>query len=494
MDNIIIWVTISGYLLLMLFVSLYAKRFIKSSTDFLLAGRNLGIFLTTATLAATHYGGGFILGGAEHGVMSGLGGIWYGFACGFGLLLLGLFLAKPMRALALFTVPEVLELRYNCRSIRYISAFLSLVALIGIIAALVTGASSVFQVLGIDPFWGAIISTIIFITYTAASGLWAVALTDFIQVIIGSIGVILATALAFMKVGGVSGISTGLQTLQKANVLPISADQYFNFGSAGIGTIALILAGTTMYTLIGQDFYQRLFAAKNEVVAKNGAIIAGILLMVLSFLPALAGMAALVLSNDPAAILASPKTAIPQLMITVFGSGVGALFLAAILAAVMSTSDSLLTASTSHIVKDFYQPNNPDVDDKKILNLSIWSTILVGIFALIVSLKFDSILTLMVYSYDVYTSGVFIPLILGLVWKRATKEGALSGMIIGTLVSAGLIYAREANLFTNIVGGPWELIYAGSALVSLVVMVIVSLMTKPQPISPKLKEAFHKIQ
>ncbi|MCS3901515.1 sodium:solute symporter family protein [Methanococcus voltae] len=494
MDNLIIWITISGYLLLMLFVSLYAKRFIKNSTDFLLAGRNLGIFLTTATLAATHYGGGFILGGAEHGVLSGLGGVWYGFACGLGLLLLGLFLAKPMRALALFTVPEVLEMRYNSRNIRYLSAFLSLTALIGIIGALINGASSVFQVLGIDPLLGAIISTFIFIAYTAASGLWAVALTDFIQVIIGSVGVILATALAFMKVGGMSGISTGLQALQKTNVLPIPADQYFNFGSAGIGTIALILAGTTMYTLIGQDFYQRLFASKNENVAKKGAIISGILLMILSFLPALAGMAALVLSNDPAAIIASPRTAVPELMITVFGSGVGALFLAAILAAVMSTSDSLLTASTSHIVKDFYQTNNPNVSDKKILNLSIWSTIIVGIFALVISLNFDSILTLMVYSYDVYTSGVFIPLVLGLVWKRATKEGALAGMVIGSLVSAGLIWGLELNLFTGLVSGAWEAIYASSALVSLVVMVIVSLMTKPQPINEKLKEAFPKIQ
>ena len=100
-------VIIAGYMALMLAVGFYARRFVKTLDDFLLAGRRLGILLLAATLAATHYGGGFVLGGGAWGVKYGLGGLWYGFACGLGLFILGFTLAKPARALAVYTVPDL---------------------------------------------------------------------------------------------------------------------------------------------------------------------------------------------------------------------------------------------------------------------------------------------------------------------------------------------------------------------------------------------------
>ncbi|WP_084177550.1 sodium:solute symporter family protein [Palaeococcus pacificus] len=422
----------------------------------------------------------FILGGASWGATYGFGGIWYGFACGLGLLLLGLTLAKPMRALALYTVPDVLEMRYNSRAIRFLAAVLSLLALVGILGAQVWAASAIFEAIGLPGTLGAVFATLIFIAYTAFSGLWAVALTDFIQIILGSIGVFVAVVLGLIKVGGIDGLRLGLSKMPD---LPQTPGEYFNIMSLGISLFALTLMATVMYTLIGQDFYQRLFASKDENTAKRGAIYSGLLLMVLSFLPALAGMLALTLSSDPQAIITSPKTAVPKLVIAVFGRGIGAIFVAAILAAVMSTADSLLSAATSHIVKDFYQSFRPETDDKRLLRLSIGTTIGVGLLALAAALTIQGIVELLIYSYDIYTSGVFVPLVLGIYWKRATKEGALLGMLAGSLTA--VLGISGIVSFTY-----WEYIYVSGAVVSAVVMVLVSLATKVKPVDEEFEKAF----
>ncbi|WP_084593932.1 sodium:solute symporter family protein [Palaeococcus ferrophilus] len=422
----------------------------------------------------------FILGGASWGATYGLGGIWYGFACGLGLLLLGVTLAKPMRALALYTVPDVLEMRYKSKTIRLLAATLSLLALVGILGAQVWAASAVFEAIGLPGTAGAVFATLIFIAYTAFSGLWAVALTDFIQVILGSVGVLIAVILGLNKVGGFGGLRASLANVPN---LPQATGEYFNFTSLGFSLLALTLAATVMYTLIGQDFYQRLFASKDEGTARKGAIYSGLLLMALSILPALAGMLALALSNDPQAIIDSPKTAVPKLVITVFGSGVGAIFVAAILAAVMSTADSLLSAATSHVVKDFYQSFAKEADDRKLLRLSIVTTVVIGLLSLVAALTIQGIVELLIYSYDIYTSGVFVPLILGIYWKRATKEGALLGMLAGSLTAivgiAGLVSFSY-----------WEYIYVSGALVSAVVMIVASLLTAPKAIEREFEEAF----
>jgi SSS family solute:Na+ symporter len=423
----------------------------------------------------------FILGGASWGATYGLGGIWYGFACGLGLLVLGLTLARPMRVLARYTVPEVLEMRYRSKAVRLLAATLSLLALIGILGAQVWAASAVFEAIGLPGTAGAVFATLVFIAYTALSGLWAVTLTDFIQIIIGSIGILVAVILGLIKVGGISGLETALDGISG---LPQPAGQYFSLTSLGPSLLALTLIATVMYTLIGQDFYQRLFAAKDERTARKGAIYAGILLMALSVLPALAGMLAVALSGKPEEVINSPKTAVPRLIISVFGGTVGAIFVAAVLAAIMSTADSLLSAATSHIVKDFYEGlGGKASDEKKLLKLSMLTTVAVGVLSLGAALAIQGIVELLIYSYDVYTSGVFVPLVLGLYWKRATKEGALAGMVAGSLVA--VLGAAGVLNFPY-----WEYVYVSGALLSALVMVAVSVMTEVEEIDEELEAAF----
>jgi SSS family solute:Na+ symporter len=139
------------YLAVMLGIGWWCgKTRVAGMTDFLLAGRRLGFFMTAAAMAATHFGGGAVLGGAEYGFRYGISGVWYGLSTGVALLALGLFTAKRFRQLALFTVPDYLELRYGERVVRPLGAILSLIALIGILAAQVNAAGRAFGIIGLE--------------------------------------------------------------------------------------------------------------------------------------------------------------------------------------------------------------------------------------------------------------------------------------------------------------------------------------------------------
>lgn len=457
--------TIVVYMLILLVIGYWANTQIKEMTDFLLAGRRLGLWLTAGALAATHFGGGMVMGGGEYGFIHGLSGSWYGISCGIGLLFLAFLTAGKFRALALYTIPDYLEHRYGGKTLRILGALLSLVALVGILAAQVLAAKGALGILGFKGNTGAIIATIIFIIYTALGGLWAATITDFIQVIIAGVGVIVAASMVLGDTGGF----TGLQEMIKASAQTMYDPKYFNlFGMAG-KTIMWMLIPTVMYTLIGQDFYQRLFAAKDKVTARNASLVGGVFLVIISIFPAIAGMGAKAYFPE----LTDGSLAIPKIIQEIFPVGVGAIVLAALLAAIMSTADSLLTAGTSHLIKDFWlEVLYPDknYDKKETLKLSRIFTVILGLVALVIALSVPTIIDALIYSYTMYTAGVFIPVIGGVVWKGATREGALSSLIVGALLAIiGILTG------INIAGIPVE-IY--SAVVALVVFVVVSMLTE----------------
>ncbi|WP_422447350.1 sodium:solute symporter family protein [Thermoanaerobacterium sp. DL9XJH110] len=454
------------YMALMLLVGWWCNRYyIKGMTDFLLAGRRLGVWLCAATLAATHFGGGAVMGGGEYGFNYGISGAWYGVSCGIGLLFLAFMTAGKFRDLALYTVPDYLEQRYGGKSVRVLGAVLSLFALIGILAAQVLSARSALGILGIKGNTGAVLATLVFIIYTTSGGLWAATVTDFIQLILAALGVVLATIVVFAKTGGMAGLTS---TLAAKGVEP----GYFNFWGLGTSSIMWLLLPTVMYTLVGQDFYQRLFAAKDSKVARNASLLGGIVLVIISFFPAIIGMGARALSD-----LDKGGMSVPWVLQNLMNPVLGGIVLAAILAAIMSTADSLLTAATSHIVKDLWIETfhvDEVKEEKKLLNISRNFTFIIGILSLIIALVVPGIIDALIYSYTMYTAGVFVPVIGGVLWKSATRAGALASLVGGSIVALWGILTK-ADIF----GAPAE-IYA--ALISLVIFMLVSLATKKRQV------------
>ena len=378
------------------------KVYVKGMTDFLLAGRRLSIILCAATLAATHFGGGAVMGGGEYGFRYGLSGAWYGVSCGIGLILLGLVTPGNF-AIWPFIPSDYLEKRYGGKTIRALGSLLSIIALIGILAAQVLSARGALGILGITGNTGAILATLVFIIYTTAGGMWAVTLTDLIQMLLGAIGVIVAASVVLGHTGGFGGLES---LLQAKAVGP----EYLSIWGMGTASIMWLLVPTVMYTLIGQDFYQRL-SAKNGTTAKGAALVGGIVLVIVSFFPAIMGMGANALAD-----LEDPSMAVPWILKNMMGPLLGGVILAALLAAIMSTADSLLSAATSHIVKDFwieiFHASEAD-QERELLKISRISTFVIGILALVIALMVPGIIDALIYSSTMYTAGVFVPVIGG---------------------------------------------------------------------------------
>ncbi|HSJ25348.1 MAG TPA: sodium:solute symporter family protein [Longimicrobiales bacterium] len=457
-------IIVGGYFLLIFAVGLYATRYVRDSTDFLLAGRRLGVPLAAAALAATHFGGGFVVGTGGWGFRYGLSGMAYAFGVGLSLLLLAVVSARRMRRLGLVTVPDYLELRYGSRAVRLLGAVLSLAAIIGILGAQVWASQGALSILGIDPTLAAVAATILFIVYTAASGLWGVTLTDALQLLIIFIGIPIAAVLGLRSAGGFAGIREGIAGME----LEVTTSAFFEpLGAGGVLIVAAILP-TLMYTLIGQDFYQRLFAARDAGVAVRAALLAGAVLIIYAAFPALAGMAARGIFGDGI----EPSQAIPMLVVEVLPVWSGAIVVGAILGAIMSTADSLLIAGTSHLTNDIYvKVLNPAAaeDTRRLLLISRLGTVAIGVLALLLALSVREIIGLLLLSYTMYAAGVFVPVVLGLYWQRGTAAGAIAGILGGAV--AGVAAAQgwiTLPVVPEIVAG---------AVVSLVLYVAVSLVT-----------------
>ena len=477
------------YFALIFGVGIYATRFVKDSTDFLLAGRRLGLVLATAALAATHFGGGFVVGTGEWGYTYGLTGMAYAVGVGLALLILAIVAAKRMRRLGLVTVPDYLEHRYNSKTARLLGALLSLVAIIGILGAQVWASQGALSILGIDPVTAAVIATLVFIVYTAASGLWGVTLTDAVQLAIIFVGIPVAAVMGLQSAGGFEGIretlaATGLDsgtataaaTTGSGSGPGIDPDAYFHpLGAGGAMVVAAILPAI-MYTLIGQDFYQRLFAARDEKIAVRAAALAGGILILYAAFPALAGMAARGIFGADI----EPSQAIPMLVAEVLPAWIGAIVVAAIIGAIMSTADSLLVAGTSHLTHDIFgKLMRPDLagDTRRMLLISRIGTVVIGLLALFLALYIQRIIDLLLLSYTMYAAGVFVPVVLGLYWPRGTAAGAVTaiagGSLTGLAAARGWIAVAELPLIS---GMPSIVL---GALVSLVLYVGVSLVTRP---------------
>lgn len=452
------------YLLIILTVGLWATRFVKTNDDFLLAGRRLGWVLATAALAATHFGGGFVIGTGAWAYQYGFSGIAYALGVGLSLLILAWVAAGRMRRLGLVTVPDYLDHRYQSKLVRMMGAVLSLLAIIGILGAQVWASQGALSLLGMDPTTAAIVASAGFILYTMASGLWGATLTDVVQLAVIFVGIPLVAWGGIEAVGGVGALS-GVLASEGAN-LPVGYTSLF-----GRDPMLLVFAilPTVMYTLIGQDFYQRLFAARSDRIAVGAAALAGILLMVYAIFPALTGLSARALFGESI----DPSQAVAMVVMEVMGVWGGAIVLGAIIAAILSTADSLLIAGTAHVTHDILQKGfGLHFKPSMALWISRIVTALIGLVALALALGVQAIIELLLLSYTMYAAGVFVPVVLGLYWSGGTRVGALAGMVVDGAVSA--VLALEI-----VSVGQWGPIVVGS-LASLLAYVLVSLATPGQ--------------
>ena len=304
------------YVFLTLLVGVYAGRRVKDSADFVVAGRRLGIWLATGTLSATWFGTGTVLGAAGAAYEGGfLAVIADPFGAALCLFLAGLFYVRMMRRMGISTIAEFFERRFG-KTAGVIAAACTIPAYIGWVASLMVGFGKIIHaVTGLDAVLGTCLGAAIVLIYTTVGGMWAVTLTDFIQVTVLTLGLIFMTPILLSDMGGWAAIRAQLPDDQ-FYLYPRDADMttWFNYARAwlviGLGNLA------------GQDLLQRSLSSRNESVAQHSAYISGIIYLTVGLLPVFLGIAAtLTFPNleDPEQVMMKlAETYLPPLGMAVF--------------------------------------------------------------------------------------------------------------------------------------------------------------------------------
>jgi SSS family solute:Na+ symporter len=454
------------YVSLTLAVGIYAGRRVKDSADFVVAGRRLGIWLATGTLTATWFGTGTVLGAAGAAYKGGfLAVIADPFGAALCLFLAGMFYVRIMRRMGIATIAEFFERRFG-KSAGVAAAACTIPAYVGWVASLMVGFGKIIQALtGLDPVIGTCLGAAIVLIYTTAGGMWAVTLTDFIQVTVLIVGLLFMTPILMSDMGGWATIRAQIPDDQ-FYLYPRDADMttWFNYARAwlviGLGNLA------------GQDLLQRSLSSRDESVAQNSAYISGIIYLTVGLLPVFLGIAATLTFPD----LDDPEQVMVKLAQTYLPPWGMAVFIGALISALMSSADSALLAPASVIGNDLVRYLRPDIDGRSQLRLCRLSVPILGIIALYLALTHNTVYTLMIDSWSILLATLFVPLTAGIWWPKANLTGALGSMISGAIAWLFLLKIapnQPADLLAVPIG----------FLVLLIVSLTTSKTCPPEPLS-----------
>ncbi|MFE2458007.1 sodium:solute symporter [Streptomyces sp. NPDC059402] len=462
-DYIVIVVYLAG----MLAMGWWGMRRAKSKSEFLVAGRRLGPGMYSGTMAAIVLGGASTIGGVGLGYQYGLSGAWMVVTIGLGILALSVFFSARIARLKVYTVSEMLDLRYGGRA-GVISGVVMWAYTLMLAVTSTIAYATIFDVLfDVNRTLAIVLGGSIVVAYSTLGGMWSITLTDMVQFVVKTIGVLLLLLpVAVVKAGGFGEMRDRLPT------------EYFDPLGIGGETIFTYVLIYTFGMLIGQDIWQRVFTAGSDRTAKWGGTVAGTYCLVYAVAGAVIGTAAKVLYPK----LASPDDAFATIVKDELPMGVRGLVLAAALAAVMSTSSGALIACATVANNDIWsrlrgavrrpegeagdghEGGHDEVRGNRVFIL------VMGVAVILISIALNDVVEALTVAYNLLVGGLLVPILGGLLWKRGTAQGALASVAVGGLAVVGLMAAY--GILAN------EPVYYG-LLASLAVYVAVSLATRP---------------
>lgn len=432
------WIDLSvfiAYMVGILGIGYYFMRKNEGNEDYFLAGRNMSYPHIGLSVVATDVGGGFSIGLGGLGFILGISGSWMLFTGLLGAWLSAVFLIPKIKSLStrerFFTMPQLFGYFYNPTA-ALVAGVISAIGYIGFTSSqMLAGAklaSASFPELDITT--ALLIMGFIIVVYTVMGGIKAVIYTDTFQWALLIAGLVLVgIPIAFVAVGGFSAIQETLP----ASFLRLDSISWYQFVNWLITIIPIWFVGMTLY--------QRIYASRSEKEAQKAWYLAGFFEWpVMAFMGVFLGLLARVAADqgmfaDLGFLNASQMDAemgLPLLLATVLPIGFMGLMMSAYFSAVMSTADSCLVAASGNVVTDIlrrgFKFRNKAIAD---IRLSQIVTLLLGIVALAMAAVFDNVLEIMLWSYAFMVSGLFVPVIGALYWKRSTATGAILAMISG---------------------------------------------------------------
>jgi len=476
------------YIVVLAGVSIIGARRVKEASDFLVAGRKMPMWLLAMTFAGLWFGGGTLIG--TSGTAFDLG-IWSSewawgiipdpYGAGLCLILCGLFYFTTIRKMGGVTLADFFSSRFGKRAALVSTIVMSLGWFFWIATQILVVGKVLEAVLG-WPFATSIwIGMAVIVAYTVAGGLWSVALTDFVQMILILVGITAAIFVGLHLVGGWSEVTA---------TVPSNMLNFFPTHVEGISSLHAWWAWIAGWMIIGlgsiasPDIMQVAASGETDKVVRRSAIGAGLIYWVWGSIVVMLGLVGYTMISKGLipieALAGDPELIVPVMVQTLFPLPVAVIFIAAILAAVMSCADGALLAISTlfskNVIKDWIKP---ELTDKELLKWARILIVAVAIIPTVIALNYPHAYLMMNFGFDCLLAGLFVPLTLGIYWRKANSAGAIAGFIVGIVVRVILAGILEGWAFETVMyPANWYMYTAIAPLANLAAMIIVSLATQ----------------
>lgn len=425
-----LFAAIIAYLLFTILIGYWASRRVKTSGDFLLAGRSLPILLSSSALFATWFGSETVFGASSEFLKGGLYSVIEDpFGAALCLVLFGLFFARKLYRMNLLTLGDFFKVRFGKRTELVASIFLA-PPYVGYIAAQLVAMGLILNVVvGLEVWEGVVISSVVVTFYTYIGGMWAISITDFIQSIIIIAGLLALAIILVAKAGGIAPILTEVHP-STFRFLPA-----WNFKEVMLYLAAWSVLG--LGSIPSQDVFQRVMSSGSDKIAVRSCFIGAGLYLTIAMLPLFISLCAKHLY--PQLATGDTQLALPNMVLAHTPLIIQILFFGSLLSAIMSTTSSAILAPAAIFSENLIKPlmKNKLTDDRLLIITRLCVLIFAGLATIMACLR-SNIYQLVGESSVLSLVSLFAPLVLGLYWKGATGTGALLAMVLG--ISTWLLF------------------------------------------------------
>ena len=425
----LLWFVIA-YLVISIGIGLLAAMKVHNSRDYFVAGRHLPIFVVFAMVFATWFGAETVLGISATFLTDGLGGLVSDpFGAALCLILFGLFFARPLYRMGLLTIGDFYRRRYS-RPVEMVTSICIALSYLGWVAAQITALGVVFNVLTegyVSREAGMIIGASVVLVYTLFGGMWSVAITTAVQMVIIVVGLLIITWMVADQAGGVVSV-----------VEHAAANDKFDFWPSFTAPemLAFVAAGITMGfgSIPQQDVFQRVNSARTENAAANGTIFGGVAYLLFAAVPLFLAYSATLIDPQMVESLLEedPEQILPSLIYQHLPLYAQVIFYGALLSVIMSTASGTLLAPSATIAENVLKDLLPAMDDRHFLRMTRIVVVCFAVLVTVYALSTAATIHHMVENaYKVTLVSAFIPLVAGIYWKRATTQGAIFAIVLG---------------------------------------------------------------
>ena len=485
-------VVVVAYVLMLMGISVYNSRTVKSDEDFMVAGRNVPVYMLVATLVCTWIGSGSLFGTAGLTFRTGVSELWFSAGAWFGILVIYMIAAR-VRRIAQYTLTDLLEKRYS-QLAKVLGTITIIIAYMVIAGYQFKGGGRFIAILSdgsITPETGMIIAAFLIVGFTVLAGMVSIVSIDIFNGVIMLIAMVVTLPFAIAGHGGLDAVIATIQQAQPSHLSVMGGHDFFWVVGIALPTFLLLMSESSMY--------QKFSSADSEDNAKKavmGMFIGVVVVETLMMLIALVGFA--IYADDPRFFMAdgTVNRAMAEEIILRIGFEqlpviIGSLLLAAGAAIVISTGNTFLMVTSTNVTRDIFQAFfYKNATSSQVVWIQRACIVGIGLLAYLMMSQFETILEMALMSYTMIGASLAPPLLAAFFWKRVTRLGGVasiaSGMLtviaIATLNSIYKGSAEGLQIFGISFPMDTDYIAIPAVIVSVTTLVVVSLLTaKPEP-------------